>query len=66
MPALEQWRYRNKLEYSFGDAPTARSLCGFHAPAGGKRVEPIEDCLLASERGNRAREPRSPGAASRA
>ena len=31
-------------------------VCGFHAPAGGNRVTPIEDCLLASERGNQARE----------
>ena len=27
-------------------------VCGFHAPAGGNRVAAIEDCLLASERGN--------------
>ena len=28
VPALEQWRYRNKLEYSFGDRTrTARSWC---------------------------------------
>ena len=53
MPALEQWRYRNKLEYSFGDRVRHGSLvCGFHAPAGGNAVVPIEDCLLASERGN--------------
>jgi 23S rRNA (uracil1939-C5)-methyltransferase len=80
-PALETWRYRNKLEYSFGNAPprdrTGGSAeagtgsdhdessngaadegelqCGFHAPAGWNRVIPIEDCLLASELGNRAR-----------
>jgi 23S rRNA (uracil1939-C5)-methyltransferase len=60
VPALEQWRYRNKLEYSFGSAVEAGSdgglVCGFHAPAGGNAVVPIEDCLLASERGNLARE----------
>jgi len=58
VPALERWRYRNKLEYSFGNEDGgggAALVCGFHAPAGGNRVEPIEDCLLASERGNRAR-----------
>ena len=79
VPALEQWRYRNKLEYSFGNAyppdtpsssvdtsentgseNTGKSgtellICGFHAPGGWKRVDPIEDCLLASELGNRAR-----------
>jgi 23S rRNA (uracil1939-C5)-methyltransferase len=56
VPALEQWRYRNKLEYSFGTGPDGSLLCGFHAPAGGNAVVPIEDCLLASERGNLARE----------
>ena len=55
VPAVEQWRYRNKLEYSFGDLD-GELVCGFHAPGGWKRVEPIDDCLLASERGNRARE----------
>ena len=80
VPALERWRYRNKLEYSFGNgAVTLEQLaegaangqgligpggpagegelqCGFHAPAGWNQVVPIEDCLLASELGNRARE----------
>ncbi|HEY5344049.1 MAG TPA: 23S rRNA (uracil(1939)-C(5))-methyltransferase RlmD [Solirubrobacteraceae bacterium] len=57
VPALEQWRYRNKLEYSFGGGAAGDGLvCGFHAPAGGNSVVAIEDCLLASERGNLARE----------
>jgi 23S rRNA (uracil1939-C5)-methyltransferase len=79
VPALETWRYRNKLEYSFGNGTGAAQetageddeheagdggghasadgelQCGFHAPAGWNRVVPIEDCLLASELGNRAR-----------
>jgi 23S rRNA (uracil1939-C5)-methyltransferase len=58
--ALEPWRYRNKLEYSFGMAPVEgggeQLVCGFHVPAGGNRVAPIDDCLLASERGNLARQ----------
>ena len=37
-------------------SPAATLVCGFHAPAGGRAVVPIEDCLLASELGNRARE----------
>jgi 23S rRNA (uracil1939-C5)-methyltransferase len=55
--AVEPWRYRNKLEYSFGNGEPGgeRLVCGFHAPAGGNRVTPIDDCLLASERGNLAR-----------
>ncbi len=105
VPALETWRYRNKLEYSFGngavtlaqlaagaanghgltgprlaerardgegvaaDGPAATAAggggdggdgdelqCGFHAPAGWNQVVPIDDCLLASELGNRARD----------
>src|SRR5271155_909143 len=56
VPALEQWRYRNKLEYSFGADSDGALVCGFHAPAGGNSVVAIEDCLLASERGNLARE----------
>jgi 23S rRNA (uracil1939-C5)-methyltransferase len=55
VPALEQWRYRNKLEYSFGTAADGTLICGFHAPAGERGVVAIEDCLLASERGNEAR-----------
>jgi 23S rRNA (uracil1939-C5)-methyltransferase len=56
VPAAEQWRYRNKLEYSFGNAEGGGLLCGFHAPAGGNAVVAMDDCLLASELGNRARE----------
>ncbi len=53
VPAVAQWRYRNKLEYSFGQDDDGGLVCGFHAPGGWKRVDPIEDCLLASEVGNR-------------
>jgi 23S rRNA (uracil1939-C5)-methyltransferase len=56
VPALAQWRYRNKLEYSFGADAQGTLVCGFHASAGGRSVAPIGDCLLASERGNEARE----------
>jgi 23S rRNA (uracil1939-C5)-methyltransferase len=60
LPALEHWRYRNKLEYSFAMAPDGQGgeqlICGFHEAAGAKGVAAIEDCLLASERGNEARE----------
>jgi len=56
VPAAAPWRYRNKLEYSFGESPEGQLICGFHAPAGRNEVVAIEDCLLASERGNLARE----------
>lgn len=53
-PALEQWRYRNKLEYSWG-ASGEETVLGFHAPGRWDLVVGVEDCLLASERGNAAR-----------
>jgi 23S rRNA (uracil1939-C5)-methyltransferase len=56
VPAVAPWRYRNKLEYSFGESVEGRLVCGFHAPAGRNEVVAIEDCLLASECGNLARE----------
>jgi 23S rRNA (uracil1939-C5)-methyltransferase len=55
VPAHERWRYRNKLEFSFGQGPGGELVCGFHAPARWNRVEDMDDCLLASERANRAR-----------
>lgn len=54
VPAVEQWRYRNKLEYSFG-AVDGELCCGFHAPGSWSEIVPLDDCLLASERGNEAR-----------
>jgi 23S rRNA (uracil1939-C5)-methyltransferase len=53
-PALEGWRYRNKLEYSFGEAE-GEPILGFHARGRWDRIVGVEDCLLASERGNEAR-----------
>jgi 23S rRNA (uracil1939-C5)-methyltransferase len=56
MPAVQTWRYRNKLEYSFGADPGGRLICGFHAPGRWDEIVEVSDCLLASERGNEARE----------
>jgi 23S rRNA (uracil1939-C5)-methyltransferase len=53
--AEQQWRYRNKLEYSFGGGGDGTLVCGFHAPGSWERINHIEDCLLASERGNELR-----------
>ena len=55
VPAVEQWRYRNKLEYSFGTGDSGELVCGFHAPGSWERIEPIEDCHLASHVGDEAR-----------
>jgi 23S rRNA (uracil1939-C5)-methyltransferase len=53
-PALEQWRYRNKLEYSFGESD-GEPILGFHARGRWDLIVGVEDCQLASERGNAAR-----------
>jgi 23S rRNA (uracil1939-C5)-methyltransferase len=53
-PAVEQWRYRNKLEYSFGERE-GETVLGFHARGRWDLIVGVEDCLLASERGNSAR-----------
>jgi 23S rRNA (uracil1939-C5)-methyltransferase len=53
-PAVEQWRYRNKLEYSFGEEGEELTL-GFHARGRWDVIVDADDCHLASERGNEAR-----------
>ena len=54
--AVSQWRYRNKLEYSFG-AETAQDApaLGFHARGRWDTVVDVDDCHLASEANNAAR-----------
>ena len=56
VPAVEQWRYRNKLEYSFGTVARRRARSAASTRrARGSSIEHVEDCLLASEAGNEAR-----------
>jgi 23S rRNA (uracil1939-C5)-methyltransferase len=52
--ADEQWRYRNKLEYSFGENDGETAL-GFHARGRWDLIVDVDDCQLASEAGNAAR-----------
>jgi 23S rRNA (uracil1939-C5)-methyltransferase len=52
--AEEQWRYRNKLEYSFGASDDEVTL-GFHARGRWDLIVDVDDCQLASEAGNAAR-----------
>ncbi len=56
VPAEQQWRYRNKLEYSFGTSEDGELVCGFHAPGRWNDIVPMTDCMLASERSNELRE----------
>jgi 23S rRNA (uracil1939-C5)-methyltransferase len=53
-PAIQHWRYRNKLEYSFGERD-GELLLGFHARGRWDLIVDVEDCMLASEPGNAAR-----------
>jgi 23S rRNA (uracil1939-C5)-methyltransferase len=56
VPAVSQWRYRNKLEFSFGTGDEGELVCGFHAPGRFDKIVPMTDCKLQSERGNALRE----------
>ena len=53
-PAVHPWRYRNKLEYSFGERD-GELVLGFHRRGSWAEVIDVDDCLLASERNNAAR-----------
>ena len=55
VPAVEQWRYRNKLEYSFGEDDEGGPTLGFHARGRWDLIVDVDDCHLASEAGNEAR-----------
>src|SRR3954468_5248304 len=56
VPAEQQWRYRNKVEFSFGTGEGGELVCGFHAPGSWERILPIDDCLLVSQRVNAVRD----------
>jgi 23S rRNA (uracil1939-C5)-methyltransferase len=55
VPAAEQWRYRNKVEFSFGTDHAGELVCGFHAPGSWEQIVDVPDCLLVSERVNEMR-----------
>ncbi|MGH2954477.1 MAG: class I SAM-dependent RNA methyltransferase [Solirubrobacterales bacterium] len=54
-PAAEPWRYRNKLEYSFGERPDGELALGYHRRGSWAEVVDVDDCLLASVANNAAR-----------
>ena len=64
VPAVEQWRYRNKLEYSFGTAADGTLVCGFHAPGSWHEIVPV-DRLPARLRGFQPRARPGPRVVSR-
>jgi 23S rRNA (uracil1939-C5)-methyltransferase len=56
VPAVQQLRYRNKLEYSFGNDESGELVLGFHRPGRWDLIDDVEDDILASERINEVRE----------
>jgi 23S rRNA (uracil1939-C5)-methyltransferase len=56
VPAVEQWRYRNKLEYSFGHDESGQLVLGFHRPGRWNDIDDVTDDILASEPINDLRE----------
>jgi 23S rRNA (uracil1939-C5)-methyltransferase len=55
VPAVDTERYRNKMEYSFGEEREKGLVLGFHARGQWERVENARDCILATERNNAVR-----------
>ena len=57
VPAVEQFHYRNKLEYSFGeDEESGELVLGFHRPGRFDLIDDVEHDILASERVDELRE----------
>jgi 23S rRNA (uracil1939-C5)-methyltransferase len=56
VPAVEPWRYRNKLEYSFGEADDGQLVLGFHKPGRWNEIDDVTEDILASERVDAIRE----------
>ena len=56
VPAVEPWRYRNKVEYSFGRSDSGELTLGFHRPGRWDVIDPIAEDILASERVDAMRE----------
>jgi 23S rRNA (uracil1939-C5)-methyltransferase len=54
--AVEQVRYRNKLEYSFGEDDDGELVLGFHHPGRFDVIDDVTEDILASERVDGLRE----------
>jgi 23S rRNA (uracil1939-C5)-methyltransferase len=50
VPAVEQLRYRNKVEYSFGENDDGELVLGFHRPGRFDVIDDVPLDILASER----------------
>ena len=47
--AEQTWRYRNKLEYSFGESEDGELVLGFHKPGRWNDIDDVTEDVLASE-----------------
>src|SRR5215217_8998670 len=56
VPAVEPVRYRNKLEYSFGEDEQGDLVLGFHRPGRFDLIDDVTTDILASERVDELRE----------
>jgi 23S rRNA (uracil1939-C5)-methyltransferase len=56
VPAVQRLRYRNKLEYSFGEDDGGRLVLGFHRPGRFDLIDDVSVDILASERIDEVRE----------
>jgi 23S rRNA (uracil1939-C5)-methyltransferase len=56
VPAVQQLRYRNKLEYSFGEDEPGELVLGFHRPGRFDVIDDVNLDVLASERVEGVRE----------
>ena len=56
VPAVERWRYRNKLEYSFGSEAGGELVLGFHRAGRWNEIDDVTEDVLASERVDEVRE----------
>ena len=56
LPAPDPWRYRNKLEYSFGTGDDGELVLGFHRPGRWDAIDDVSEDVLASERVDALRE----------
>jgi 23S rRNA (uracil1939-C5)-methyltransferase len=56
VPAEQHLRYRNKLEYSFGEGEDEQLVLGFHRPGRFDLIDDVSADILASERIDEVRE----------
>ena len=56
LAAETPWRYRNKVEYSFGESEDGELSLGFHRPGRWNEIDDVTEDVLASERVDALRE----------